>query len=195
MDPLFDVAPVRPPVRRGQSSRLMQRARGPWPPLDRPQPDVAIVAVRVLIVASRLRSSLRRVARAGGVPRDVIELLLLFAESNGTLQVSEIADRLGIHKSTASRLARRAEATGLVDKLFDAIDFRSVRCRLSPRGRAATEACLDALRPHASRLLGDLDAANAATAADLLRAARAYRRRAYIPGWRAGVRAGMPAGE
>jgi hypothetical protein len=92
-----------------------------------------------------------------------------------------------------SRLVPRRRV--LIDKLASCLDARRVTCRLSIRGRAATESSLAALRPHAIAVLDDLGDDQAAAAARLLQAARRYRPRRAVSGWRAGVRAGMPAGE
>jgi DNA-binding MarR family transcriptional regulator len=193
MTQLFDTAPVRTAARRGSPSRPIRRAglTERWPPAPRDPVDAALVAVRVLEVSGRIRSRLRRAARAGGVEPDLVALLLLFAQSNRSLRVVEIAELLGVGKASASRLARRAEAAGLIDKLTSSIDGREVVCRLSLAGRAAVVGCLDSLRPIATQMLGHPDREWLQRAHELLAPASSVALQTRNWGWRAGVRVGM----
>jgi DNA-binding MarR family transcriptional regulator len=191
MVPLFDMTPVRVPARRGQASHRIAHTRDRWPPPDRDDTDIALVAATILRVSGRLRARLRRTARAVGVEPDVVALLLLFSEATNWLRVVDVAELLGIDKGTASRLATRAETAGLIDKHTSAIDGREVVCRLSIRGRAAVTACLDSLRPHAMEVLRPPDRAWIASVRDLLRPSERLDESPVIGGWRAGVRAGM----
>ena len=62
-------------------------------------------------------------------------LVLLFYEWR-QLRVREIAWRLGVSASTASRHLDRAEREGLVDKFYDEVfDHRATSGRLTERGR------------------------------------------------------------
>lgn len=193
MTQLFEHAPVRTAARRGSPSRPIRRSRRaqPWPPADRDPVDAALVAVRLLKVSGRIRSRLRRVARAGGVEPDLLALLLLFAESNRMLRVIDIAELLGVGRASASRLATRAEAADLIDKLTSSIDGREVVCRLSLDGRVAVTRCLDSLRPIAARMLGNPDREWLQGAHDLLEPASRVDLQTRNWGWRAGVRVGM----
>jgi DNA-binding MarR family transcriptional regulator len=126
---------------------------------------------------------------------DLVSLLLLFSESNQVLDVSDIAEQLGVGRATASRLATKAEVAGLIDKVTNSVDRREVRCRLSVAGRTATTRCLGVLRPHAIAVLNRADREWVAAAQTLLLPSVRFDRRIGNFGWRAGVRAGMPAGE
>ena len=191
MPPLFDMTPVRAAARRGQTSYRISRHRNPWPPLDRDDTDIALVAAVILRLGGRLRTGLRRTARAAGVDPDVVALLLLFSEANRWLRIVDVAELLGVDKGTASRLATRAEAAGLIDKRASVIDGREVACGLSAKGRDAVSACLDSLRPHAIDVLSPTNREWIAAARELLQPSERFDPRNPNWGWRAGVRAGM----
>jgi DNA-binding MarR family transcriptional regulator len=197
MSQLFETKPVRMPARRGRSSFPIVRSRPgeKWPPPDRESVDIALVAARVLAVSGRLHSRLRRTARRAGVEPGVVQLLLLYSESNRWLRIVDVAELLGIGTTTASRLATRAEAVGLIDKLTSSIDGREVACRLSVAGRSALTRCLESLRPDAIAVLGRADRAWIEAAQQVLEPSSRFDLRTQNWGWRAGVRAGMPAGE
>ena len=190
----FETTPVRFPARRGFASRPIRRATGneTWPPLDRDPHDIAVVAVRLLAANGRLRSMIRRAARRAEVEPDVVGLLLLFSETNGWLRIIDLAELLGVGRATASRLAVRAEAAGLIDKLTNSVDGREVACRLSLAGREAVTNCLELLRPDAIAVLRPPDAMWAGHALELLQPSTKFELRTQNWGWRAGHRAGMP---
>jgi DNA-binding MarR family transcriptional regulator len=52
------------------------------------------------------------------------------------LRASEVAWRLGISKSAATRLLDRGESVALIDKLTPAFDRRGVWARLTSKGRS-----------------------------------------------------------
>jgi DNA-binding MarR family transcriptional regulator len=190
----FETTPVRIPARRGKSSFLIRRPRlgNTWPPRDREPVDVALVAARILALSGRLRSRMRRAARDAGVELDVVSLLLLFSEATGWLRIIDVAEQLGVGRATASRLATRAEAAGLIDKLTNSIDGREVVCRLSVKGRSAVTLCLESLRPDAIAVLQPPDPEWIRDAQKLLEPSLRFDLRTQNWGWRAGVRAGMP---
>jgi DNA-binding MarR family transcriptional regulator len=163
--------------------------------VDRDPDDLALVAAHVLRVSGRLRSRMRRAAREEHVELDVLTLLLLFAESRQSLRVVDIAELLGIDKGSASRLASRAEAAGLIDKRAIAIDQRLVTCTLSVAGRDAATASLAWLRPHATAVLrqGDHDWSRAVETL-LEPSARPGGSKQQL-GWRAAMRAGFRVDE
>jgi len=91
--------------------------------------------VRELTSAGPLGSALRRALRAAEIDPKMARLVLLFYEWR-ELRVREIAWRLGVSKSTASRHLDRAEQAGLVDKFYDnELDRRATSGRLTERGR------------------------------------------------------------
>jgi DNA-binding MarR family transcriptional regulator len=193
MDELFSADPVQRAARRGERALPMRRApKGdPWPPRDRDPGDLAVVATRLLAVSGRMQSRLHATARKHHVDPYLLRFLLLFAESNRPLRIGNVAELLAVSPATASRTAKRAQAAGLVDKFATAIDGREVTVRITATGRTAVTRCLDAIRHDATAVLG----VRAAEIIELLGPPPYLRRASENAGWRAGVRAGMPAGE
>jgi DNA-binding MarR family transcriptional regulator len=180
MELLFDREPMR------------HRSTDVWPPRDRDPGDVAVLATRLLAASGRVETALSRLARERGVDRYVVRMLLLFTEANRPLRIGNIADRMGVPHSTASRAVSKARAAGLVTKIH-ATDGRECDIRLTMRGRAAIERCLTALRPDAAiafRLGRERTAhPRAAELAELLGAPDHLERSSN--GYRAGVVAGF----
>jgi DNA-binding MarR family transcriptional regulator len=91
-------------------------------------------AVASLAAAGAMGSALRRALRARGIDPKLARLVLLLYEWRA-LRVSEIAWRLNVSTSTASRHVDRAERRFLVDKLYQDIDRRGTWARLTKKGR------------------------------------------------------------
>src|SRR5919201_4586654 len=53
-----------------------------------------------------------------------LQILLAFEDEGGELRVTDLASRLGVHKSTASRLAATLEAQGFLERADGADAFR-----------------------------------------------------------------------
>jgi DNA-binding MarR family transcriptional regulator len=191
MEELFSAEPIRPPLRRGETTVPMRRAGKDdvWPPPDREAGDVAVVAARLLATSGRLETKLRRVARQHGVDPQLVRMQLLFAESKRPLRIGNVAELLGVSHTTASRVASRAQAAGLIDKFASAIDGREVTVRITAPGRSAVTRCLDAIRADAAEVLGPRAGEKLL---ERLGPAPYLRSTSDNAGWRAGVRAGMP---
>jgi DNA-binding MarR family transcriptional regulator len=198
MDTLFSAEPIRPRAVRGQPALAMPRAKRDdiWPRRDRDPADVAVVASRLLVASGRINTRLRALARSHAVDPQLFRLLLLFAESNRPLRIGNVAELLGVSRTTAGRAATRAQAAGLIDKFATSIDGREVIVRITVSGRVAVTRCLDAIRADAAEVLGLARSATAhprgADLKQLLGAPPSLHRTSENWGWRAGVRAGMP---
>ncbi|NUU22479.1 MAG: winged helix-turn-helix transcriptional regulator [Streptomycetaceae bacterium] len=72
------------------------------------------------------------------LPRSAISILFVL-HRHGPLGVKEIADRLGVEQSTASRQVRPLEEQGLVRREGDPRDGRAVLLRVTDAGLAARE--------------------------------------------------------
>jgi DNA-binding MarR family transcriptional regulator len=197
MDELFNAEPTRMKARRGIRTPRSRRPRRDdvWPRPDRDPDDIALVAAQLLVASGRLVTRLRRIARRHGVDPQLVRLLLLFADSNRSLRIGNVAELLGVSETTASRIATNAQMAGLVDKCETPHDRREVTIRITPTGRIAVANCLDALRAPAASVLGIGTSKNAHPRGkeliDLLGAPPHLARASEHSGWRAGVRIGM----
>ena len=73
------------------------------------------------------------------------------------LSVNELAARLYLEKSSASRLVNSLEDLGFVVKEVDPEDRRALRLRPSPSGEAINRTIMEDLVGESTRLLEDLD--------------------------------------
>lgn len=87
----------------------------------------------------------------------------------GDLSVNELAARLYLEKSSASRMAHSLEQMGFVVKEPDPADRRTLMIRPSPRGEAVSRAILDDLVDQSTRLLEDLDAKSCSAVTEVVR--------------------------
>jgi DNA-binding MarR family transcriptional regulator len=63
------------------------------------------------------------------------EMVLLELWRQDGLKVGELADRLGVEPPTATRMLRRMESCGFVERRSDPVDARSFRVHLTKKGR------------------------------------------------------------
>ena len=64
------------------------------------------------------------------------EMVLLELWKEDGLKGGELADRLGVEPPTITRMIRRMESCGFVERRPDAMDARSFRVHLTDKGRA-----------------------------------------------------------
>ncbi len=67
------------------------------------------------------------------------EMVLLQLWKEDGLKGSELADRLGVEPPTITRMIRRMESCGFVERRPDPADARSFRVHLTEKGRALEE--------------------------------------------------------
>lgn len=68
----------------------------------------------------------------------------------------ELADQAGLEALYVSKLARSLDADGLIQRARDPVDTRTVRLRLTDRGRAVVEPAIAEVRVLLDRLLAPL---------------------------------------
>ncbi|MEV6825690.1 MarR family transcriptional regulator [Amycolatopsis sp. NPDC051102] len=68
----------------------------------------------------------------------------------------ELADHTGLEALYVSKLARTLDADGLVERTRDPADTRTVRLKLTPRGREVTEPAIATVAALLDRLLAPL---------------------------------------
>jgi DNA-binding MarR family transcriptional regulator len=144
------------------------------PPFDDTAPEEARTVVRAFLSEEEeqaWRSLLEthtalvtaldnRLLAEHNLPLGSVEALIQIAHAeDGSLSVSELAERIGLSPSRTSRLAMELERDGLVDRQRDAADTRSTRVAATETGRErlleAAPAYFSTIRKHLFEALGE----------------------------------------
>ncbi|GAA4966931.1 hypothetical protein GCM10023205_34510 [Yinghuangia aomiensis] len=143
-------------------------------PLPDPVPDDAPEAmvsafITLVVEADRAPGYRARIEAASGrsLPRSAISILFVL-HRHGPLGVKEIAERLGVEQSTASRQIRPLEEHGLVHRDTDPRDGRAVRLHLTEAGLDVRERVRQVWLRDISTVWRDWDPAERAQLATLL---------------------------
>jgi DNA-binding MarR family transcriptional regulator len=114
--------------------------------------DAVLAASRALVaVAAQSIAAVDEIA-------DVVEVRALVVVSQlGGASLRDLADGLGMHVSTASRLCDRLVGAGLLDRRDDPTDRRQLALRLTPRGRAVVNRVGNRRREIVGRIITQLD--------------------------------------
>jgi DNA-binding MarR family transcriptional regulator len=102
----------------------------------RPHPDITPLMLASRAVAAAMVRSLESVDASVSVTQMRVLVLLWTGEP---LNLSAVAEGLGVNASNASRTCDRLVAAGLVDRGEDPVDRRQVSLTLTSRGRAFVE--------------------------------------------------------
>ncbi len=113
-----------------------------------------------------LQGTLERRAAEHGVSLIQTRLLGILRDRKPTM--NELAQLLGLDKSSTSGLVDRAERRGLVRRLPSQIDRRSVRVSLTAEGRTLVQVVADAFDTDVAAIVDPLDPEERATLTDLL---------------------------
>ncbi len=120
-----------------------------------------LAAVRAEALLTRWARQFRTLEQDTGLSVERIELLALLERSGSAnhrlaqLTVSEIAEALDVTRPAITRTVIGLETTGLVKKVSNVIDGRSVLVRLTPAGRRlVNKARANRVRAMAARLRG-----------------------------------------
>lgn len=105
-------------------------------------------------VTSRVQRAFDRCAYECDLP--VVQARLLLALEHDAPTIGELAQRLALDKSSASGLIDRAERGGLVRRVPSQLDRRSVRVRLTDRGRECARDVEALFNAELTALLGPL---------------------------------------
>lgn len=146
-------------------SQTPEKSRKSSPAVENPA-HAALGKFRIIFGA--IRQHFREVEKACGVSGAQVWVLATLSESPG-LRVTELAEALSIHASTASNLLDKIEKSGLIRRERSTQDQRVVRLYLTDAGQAALAAApkpFTGVLPHAlsqlppetlARLSEDLD--------------------------------------
>ena len=136
------------------------------------------------LIAANVRSGLQRerVMRAAKVPLTSAALnALRTVERHGPIAVSDLARRLGVDQSTASRQLRPLEQQRLVTRAVGD-DRRVARLSLTPKGRRVVERTTEVWLADYELALEDWSAADRATLGELLERLRTDLSKSRLPG-------------
>lgn len=123
--------------------------------------EAVLVASRALVAVA---------ARSLAATEDEITLVqyraLVLLASRGDLNVGTLADALGVHQSTATRLCDRLVTKGLVDRSTSAESRREVVVTLTSAGQALIRTVTTRRRHEIAKILGRLLPTQRAVLAD-----------------------------
>lgn len=119
------------------------------------------VLLEWLAAGQLLESRLEQALEPIGLSLSKLNVLSHLANANESLALGDLASRLQCVRSNVTQVMDRLEAEGLVRRLYDATDRRTIRAELTQLGRDKHSAGSKAL----SQV--DADIAGALTAADL----------------------------
>lgn len=111
---------------------------------------MALSRVMTAVVARTLADAVETVS----VPQLRILTMLYYG---GPVNLTAIANQLGVDRSNASRPADRLAAAGLVRRMEDAADRRSTTLALTAKGRRLVDSIMERRREIFDRLLDRLD--------------------------------------
>jgi DNA-binding MarR family transcriptional regulator len=107
------------------------------------------------LIARLARGRLGEIEPSGFTTTQLLALATVV--DGGPIQLRVLAGRIGTTKATASRSTDVLEAAGLVVRLPDPADGRSILIRATPAGRRARQEALQRLAEMVDRLLGTLE--------------------------------------
>jgi DNA-binding MarR family transcriptional regulator len=126
-------------------------------------------ALTTLVRRVKFPATHARIAAAARVPLDrAAYIVLLRIDEWGPLRLSDLAERLDIDTSTASRHVKRLEDDGYVVRTADPDDRRAAQLTLSRAGRDAVRRIIRARRESLTEVLGDWPESDRAQLAALL---------------------------
>jgi len=128
----------------------------PQPSPDRASDAAGDVADLIYSVARRIRRDANRHLEPLGVTPAQVRALRTVARDAGAVRMSELADRLGIARRSATSVVDELVDRGLVARRTDDADRRAVAVELTDAGGALLATLADRRREAAGRLAGAL---------------------------------------
>jgi DNA-binding MarR family transcriptional regulator len=141
----------------------------------RERPDVDVTPMEVLSRVGRLSRHLDRARRAAFAEHDIegweFDVLAALRRAGPPYELTPgmLLAQTMVTSGTMTARVDKLTARGLVDRRRDEDDRRAVRVRLTDKGRTVVDGALDVLLAHERTLLADLDTADQAALAALLR--------------------------
>jgi DNA-binding MarR family transcriptional regulator len=139
----------------------------PAPPASTASALDALLSYRLGLAGRLLRAWADDELAPLGVGGQALGLLARLAEEDGLTQ-ADLARRGRVEASTVCRMVDRLVRDALVERRADPADRRTVRVRLTPRGREVAERGMAIARKLDARIAGGLDGAERARLSELL---------------------------
>src|SRR5687768_3934320 len=133
---------------------------------------------RLLMTGAEIEARLERSLEPIGLSLAKLGVLHQLVNSERSLPLGQLAERLACVKSNVTQLIDRLEADGLVQRVPDPDDRRSVLAQITPAGRCAYETGYCAQQEAQTRLLNTLsllDQSKLSSLLDQLRSSAATR--------------------
>jgi DNA-binding MarR family transcriptional regulator len=122
-----------------------------------PPPAVRQLLAALLQVAHSVQGSLERSVEPCGLSLAKMGALQILSEAEDPVPLGQLACRLCCVKSNVTQLIDRLEAEGLVRRLPDPADRRSVLAAITDAGRARLDEARQSRERAEAALLADLD--------------------------------------
>ena len=113
----------------------------------------------LLQAAGAIHGSLERSVEPCGLSLAKMGALRILADADGPVPLGQLACRLCCVKSNVTQLVDRLEGEGLVRRMADPADRRSVLAQITEAGRQRLREAVDARERAEAALLADLDEA------------------------------------
>jgi DNA-binding MarR family transcriptional regulator len=117
--------------------------------------EVELSPARLRIAVGRLSRRLRPTAAAGSLTATEVDVLVA-AEREGPVRMSDLAAFAGLNPTMLSRLMPKLEEAGLIRRLADAADRRVSRVQATTKGRRLLERVRSERNDALSRQLAEL---------------------------------------
>ena len=122
----------------------------------RPGTTGELTAARLRSAVTRMSRRLRPTAAAGSLTTTEVDVLIA-AEKQGPIRMSDLASFAGLNPTMLSRLIPKLEEAGLIRRLDDEIDRRVSRVTATDKGSRLLERIRSERNDALSRRLRDLD--------------------------------------
>jgi DNA-binding MarR family transcriptional regulator len=108
--------------------------------------DGMALVTSIMRVQQVFLARIEAILRPQGLTFARYEVLRLLAFSRrGVMPVGRIGERLQVHPASVTNAVQRLEADGLVERVANPDDGRSVLAEITPAGRKLVDACTDRL--------------------------------------------------
>lgn len=132
--------------------------------------DVGVeVADLIGSVSRRIRRTANQDLGPLGITWSQLRALRAVERCDGGLRMSELADRLGIARRSATSVVEDLVAAGLLERRDDPADRRTVSVAVTPKGRRLLRALQDRRRSAGRQVVSTLPPEDLVTLRDLLR--------------------------